>query len=177
VTDKNGKQRVSKDPKPIKIINTDPNDPEDYTSSEDEITNTNIEPDGNNPPPETTPSGRPTLPPLPEKQKHHRKNYRGIHSPIRKPTVYTQKTTLQGCHKRGRNLYPRTEREGVVEFDILLKQPTALTCNCARNVISKMLIDRKYVSVAPFVNARFPYNKNLILTTLPIKNNMEYKAS
>jgi hypothetical protein len=73
VIDKNRKQRVLKDPKPINFINTDHNDPEDYAGSEDEIANINIKPEGNNPPSETILSDSPTLPPLPEKQKHHRK--------------------------------------------------------------------------------------------------------
>jgi hypothetical protein len=54
VVNKNRKQRVSKDPKPIKFINTGPNDPGDYTSSEDENTNPNIELDRNNLPLEAT---------------------------------------------------------------------------------------------------------------------------
>jgi hypothetical protein len=73
VIDKNGKQRVSKDPKPKKFINTDPNNPEDYTSSEDEIISTNHEPEENNPPSEIIHPYQPTQPSVPEKQKYHRK--------------------------------------------------------------------------------------------------------
>jgi hypothetical protein len=73
-------------------------------------------------------------------------------------------------------LYPRTEREVVIEFDSLLKQLAALACNSARNVVNKMLIDRKDVTAAPFVNARFSRNNNSVLTTPSTKDNIEYEA-
>jgi hypothetical protein len=69
----NGKQRVSKNPKPIKSIKMGLNDRDNYTSSEDEILNPNIEPEGNNPSPETILPSHSTLSPLPEKHMHHRK--------------------------------------------------------------------------------------------------------
>jgi hypothetical protein len=39
-----------------------------------------------------------------------------------------------------------------------------------------MLIDRKDMTVPPFVNTRFSQNNNLVLTTPPAKNNIEYEA-
>jgi hypothetical protein len=57
--------------------------------------------------------------------------------------------------KPGPFTYPRTEREVVIEFENLLRLPTTLTSNSARNAVNKMLIDRKDVTVPPFVNARF----------------------
>jgi hypothetical protein len=74
------------------------------------------------------------------------------------------------------HIYPRTEREVVIEFEKLLRFPTALTCNSARNVVNKILIDQKGVFASPFVNSRFSRNNNLVLTTPLIKNYFEYKA-
>jgi hypothetical protein len=39
-----------------------------------------------------------------------------------------------------------------------------------------MLIDRKEVTAPPFVSARFSRNNNIVLTTPPLKNNIEYEA-
>jgi hypothetical protein len=39
-----------------------------------------------------------------------------------------------------------------------------------------MSIDRKDVTVPPFINARFSRNNNLVLRTPPAKNNIEYEA-
>jgi hypothetical protein len=91
-------------------------------------------------------------------------------SPKRKATIKTPPTEAQAekmskaaNSKPNLYLYPRSERDVVIEFDSLLKQPTALTCNPARNVVNKMLIERKDVTVTPFVNARFPRNNNSLL--------------
>jgi hypothetical protein len=78
--------------------------------------------------------------------------------------------------KSGPFTYPRTEREVVIEFENLLRLPTTLTSDSARNAVNKMLIDRKDVTVPPFVSARFSRNNNLVLTTPPAKNNIEYEA-
>jgi hypothetical protein len=39
-----------------------------------------------------------------------------------------------------------------------------------------MLINRKDIVVAPFINARLSPNNNLVLITPPTKNNIEYEA-
>jgi hypothetical protein len=77
--------------------------------------------------------------------------------------------------KPGPFTYPRTEREVVIEFENLLRLPTTPTSNSVRNAVNKMLIDRKDVTVPPFVNARFSRNNNLVLITPPAKNNIEYE--
>jgi hypothetical protein len=86
----------------------------------------------------------------------------------------TTKTTKSSSAKPTSHIY-RTEQEVVIEFE-KLRLPIALTCNSARNVVNKMLIDRKDVFTPPFISARFSRNNNLVLTTPPTKNNFEYET-
>jgi hypothetical protein len=94
VINKNGKQRVSKDPKPKKFINTDPNNREDYTSREDEIISTNYEPEENNPPSEIIYPYQPTRLPFPRDTKVSPKDSRRIYYTIWKPRIHTKKTSF-----------------------------------------------------------------------------------
>jgi hypothetical protein len=76
--------------------------------------------------------------------------------------------------KSGPFTYPRTEREVVIEFENLLRLPTTLISNSARNVV-KMLIDQKDVTVPPFVNARFSRNNNLVLAAPPARKQYQIR--
>jgi hypothetical protein len=74
----NRKQRVLKNPKPIKSINTGLNDPEGYPCSEDEIPNPNMEPERNNLSLEIILPSHSTLSPVSETHMHHHSLLRNV---------------------------------------------------------------------------------------------------
>jgi hypothetical protein len=97
---------------------------------------------------------------------------------IKAPPTDAQITKMakSSSTKTTSHIYPRTEREVIIESEKLLRIPTTLTYNSARNVVNKMLIDRNDVFAPPFVNARFSTNNNLVRTTPKTKINFEYEA-
>jgi hypothetical protein len=73
-------------------------------------------------------------------------------------------------------LCPRTEREIVISFDTLTREPTLALAMAVWKHVNQALIDHKDIKIPPFLNARFPRNNNLILTTGLNHNNMDYEA-
>jgi hypothetical protein len=85
---------------------------------------------------------------------------------MRKPKQETKLVTA---------LYPRTEREIVISFDTLTREPTPALAMTAWKNFNQALIDHKDIKIPPFLNARFSRN-NFVLTTGLNHNNMDYEA-
>jgi hypothetical protein len=73
-------------------------------------------------------------------------------------------------------LYQRTEREIVISFDTLTREPTPAPAMTVWKHVNQALIDHKDIKIPPFLNARFSRNNNLVLTTGLNHNNMDYEA-
>jgi hypothetical protein len=73
-------------------------------------------------------------------------------------------------------LYPRTEREIIICFETMAKEPSHELAKIAWKHVNQALADMKDIKVPPFFAARFSRNSNLVLTTGLNHNNMNYEA-
>jgi hypothetical protein len=72
-------------------------------------------------------------------------------------------------------LYPRTEREIIICFETMAKEPSHELATIAWKYVNQALVNMKDIKVPPFFAARFSRNSNLVLTT-GLNHNMNYDA-
>jgi hypothetical protein len=71
-------------------------------------------------------------------------------------------------------LYPRTEREIIIYFETMAKEPSYELATIAWKHVNQALVDLKDVKIPPFFSASFSRDSNLVLTTG--FNHMNYEA-
>jgi hypothetical protein len=91
-----------------------------------------------------------------------------------KPTP-AQTKAMQKSTKLVSALYPRTEREIIICFETMAKEPSHELATMVWKHVNQALVDMEDIKVSPFFAARFSRNSNLVLTT-GLNHNMNYEA-